>query len=138
MADLLVRLRTLCPDFATIEHGLTSSADPVLPAAIVMPMAMKAAESQLLEIPLRSQAIVQTFSIFILLKRQQDTLLSSKADDMDFLCAQLRAALCGWQVDAYHAPMNLAGGQLAQYQTGISCWREDYTAESELRIIANA
>ena len=133
-SDLINRVQMLCPAFAMVEHALTSSADETFPAAMITPSKVEALPDGLYGVGITSQIVTQTYSIFILLRRAQDTNFTSKAEDLDTLTDQLRAALVGWQLDGNHGPMNLVGAMLDKFHTGVVCWREDYSTETELRI----
>lgn len=133
-ADLIARVQATCPGFDVVGHALTSSADDGLPAALITPSKVEALPDTLFGLGIHSQIVIQTFSIFILLRRAQDTNTTSKADDLDDLTDQLRAALVGWQIDGDHTPMNLTGAMLDKFHTGVVCWREDYSTETELRV----
>jgi hypothetical protein len=131
-SDFMARIKAMCPDFATVDHALTSAADVDLPAAMVTPASMSATPDDLIG-AVHNQNVRQVFSVYILLARLQDGYISSNADDLDTLTGQLRAALPGWQIDNDHGPVNFAGGQLDRYHTGLVCWREDYSVETQLR-----
>ena len=133
-SDLITRVQTLCPGFALVDHALTSSADETFPAALITPSKVEAQDDGLIGLGIHSQIVVQTYSIFILLRRAQDTATTSKAADLDDLIAQLRTALPGWQLDGNHGPMNFVGAMLDKFHTGVVCWREDYSTETELRL----
>ncbi|MGV8987812.1 MAG: phage tail terminator protein [Cypionkella sp.] len=133
-ADLISRVEDLCPGFEMVDHALTSTAEEVLPAALITPSKTEAQGDSLFGLGIHSQIVTQTFSIFVLLRRAQDTNTTSKADDLDDLTDQLRAALAGWQLDGDHSPMILVGGMLDKFHTGVVCWREDYSTETELRV----
>ncbi len=133
-ADLIARVAAQCPGFAAVDHALTSNAEEALPMALITPSKVEALEDGLVGLGIHSQIVTQTFSIFVMLRRAQNSDLASKADDLDTLTGQLRAALPGWQFDADHGPMNFVGGTLDKFHTGVVCWREDYSTETELRL----
>jgi hypothetical protein len=130
---LIARISAQCPLFACVDHALSPAKELTYPAAMVVPSELAAAPDGLFGI-VHDQDIVQKFSVFVLIGRREDTSIWSGVDDLDDLTAQLRAALLGWEVDNDHAPMNLAGGKLDRYITGIVCWREDYSVETSLRV----
>lgn len=131
--DLITRIKAQCPGFALVDHALTSAAETTFPAALVTPSALEAQPDVLFGLGIHSQLVTQTFAVFFMLRRAQDTALLVKVDELDDLTAQLRASLVGWQIDGNHTPMNLVQGMLDKFHTGIVCWREDYSTETELR-----
>lgn len=132
-SDLITRIKAQCPAFAMVDHALTSAAETAFPAALVTPSELTAEPDGTFGAGVHSQLATQTFAIFFMLRRAQDTALVAKIDELDDLTAQLRAALVGWQIDGNHTPMNLVQGMLDKFHTGIVCWREDYSTQTELR-----
>lgn len=132
---LMERIRAECPGFAAVEHALSSSADMAFPAAMVTPSKCEAAAEGTVGLGIHSQLVTQTFSIFILQTRTQDGVVGyGKADGLDDLIDELRAALVGWQPDTEEEPLQLVGGLLDRFHTGTVCWREDYSIQTELRL----
>lgn len=131
--DVIDRIRTYVPEFASVSHALQPPMDFAYPAALVTPSRMMAPPATMIGGAFE-QEVMQTFSVFVLLERRSDSELVSGIEEHDTLCAALRAALMGWQIDADHAPMMLAGGQLAEFQPGTVCWREDFSVETFVRI----
>ena len=134
-AVLMDRIRAECQGFAAVDHALTSAADLAYPAALVTPSKAEALPEGTVGQGVHSQLVTQTFSVFVLLARSQDGIVGyGKADDLDDLTEALRAALVGWQPDPDASTVQFAGGMLDRFHTGIVCWREDYSLETELRL----
>jgi hypothetical protein len=130
-ADVMARVRSQCPGFATVDHALSSNAEFAYPAALVSPVMVNSNPARLLTV--HSQIERVTFGVFIILERRQDALGTSAADQLDDLRVSLRAALAGWQAPGATLPFDAAGGRLDQWRPGIAGWREDFSAETELR-----
>lgn len=132
---LIERIRQECPGFSGVEHALSSSADLDYPAAMVTPTRVDAAPEGTVGLGVHSQLVTQVFSIFVLLTRTQDGVVGyGKASTLDDLSAELRAALVGWQPDTEEAPVQFVGAMLDRYHTGVVCWREDYSIQSDMRL----
>ena len=133
VVQVMDRIRLTCPGFASVDNALTSAATLDYPAALVTPLKVDASQARFTSYHI--QKSVQTFGVYLILRREQDD-PTGPSVEFDDLCAQMRAGLPFWTPDpTLYSPMNFAGGQLDRYRDGIVCWRDDYTIESEIRII---
>lgn len=131
--QIIERIFEACPGFASVESALTSAATLDYPAALVTPLKLDAVPARFTSF--HTQQTVQTFGVYIILRREQEE-VPGGTGLFDDLCFELRAGLPFWTPDAsLYSPMNYAGGQLDRYRDGIVCWRDDYTIESEIRIM---
>lgn len=131
VSDILARIRGECmPPFAHVDHALTSGAEYDYPAAFVAPVKRVAEFPRLLGA--HAQMTRATFGVFVVLPKRQDTVAASAADDLDDLCASLRAALVDWRPTGAENPLFYVGGELVERE-GIACWREDFATDFDLR-----
>lgn len=132
LRDVVNRLKAECPGFQHIGHALTSSAQYDYPAAFVAPVKVTAQPSGLLGS--HRQMTTRTVGVFVVLDRKQDDAPDAGNDDLlDDLCADLRAALMGWQAPGADMPFDYAGGELSQMRDLVG-WREDFSVTTELRM----
>lgn len=130
VTDIVARIAAQCPGFAHVAHALTSGGDYDYPAAFVAPVKRVAEFPRMLGY--HAQMTRQTFGVYVVLPKRQDTLISSAADDLDDLCAELRAALTDWMPAGADQPLFYVGGELAERE-GIACWREDFATDIDMR-----
>jgi hypothetical protein len=129
---IIARIKAQCPGFVTVDHALTSAADMAQPAALVTPVQSVAGEPRL--VGLHSQRERTIYGVYVLIERRQDGIAGGALADLDALRAELRDALKGWTPDpAIHTELELAGGQLEPYRSGIVAWRENFASETEHR-----
>lgn len=129
-SDIVDRIAAECPGFAHVAHALTSGAEYDYPAAFVAPVKRVAEFPRMMGHP--AQMVRQTWGVYVVLPKRQDTTVSSASDDLDSLCEELRAALIDWRIPGSDQPIFYVGGELAERE-GIACWREDFAADTDLR-----
>jgi hypothetical protein len=134
-APVVARIKEQCPDFAYVEHILTSAATYPLPAALVVPVKIDAIGPRINIPGGYAQDMEMTVGIYIVMPRRQDNSgVAEGAELFDSLCAQLRAALVNWTPPEAVQPMEYAGGQMAPYEPGVVTWREDFLVRNEMRL----
>ena len=133
-ADVVARIRDLCPNFAHVDHLLMSSTSYDYPAALIAPVENKG-DAPRINIPGGyAQDYESLFGVYIVFERRQDGPADNGGADMfDRLCDELRAALINWQPDWALSPITYAGGRMAPYDAGIVTWREDFAVSTEVR-----
>lgn len=130
---IIARIRSECPGFAYVDHGLTSALDHEMPAALVVPMKRKGGR------PLTWQPYIQQMSlqvgVFVIVRRRQNGEGDNgAADDIEALCESLRDALINWSDQpAIFTQMESLGGEIAPFVNGVSVWREDFATEYHIR-----
>jgi len=134
LGDVIARIQTQCPGFATVDHVLTSPSDFTRPAALITPVRYRGDAPRINTPGGYSQDVAMIFGVFIVLERRQDgTLDNGAADQFDTLLAELRDALVNWAAPDLYQPVAYAGGELAPYEPGNVTWRDDYSAEFDMR-----
>lgn len=134
LTQIIEQIKTQCPDFALVDHVLSSAATYPYPAALVTPV-----ESRSLSEPndfagSYRQDIQLVVGVYVVIERRQNQIADlGGAEQFDTLCASLRAALINWQPDGAIRPVSYAGGKMAPYDAGVVTWREDFIVEFEVR-----
>lgn len=129
VSAIISRIDAQCPGFVTVTHAMTSAAGMAYPAAVVALTRVDTEPPALIGI--HQQLCRVRFGVYIVDARSQ----AAGADALDGLRAELRAALVGWQpAGPYLEPLFYAGGQIGQYQDGLSFWREEFGTTQEIRI----
>jgi hypothetical protein len=134
LAEIVERIKDQCPDFAHIDHVLTSPVTHAYPAALIVPVDKQASPPRI-NIPGGfSQDVTLIVGVYIVLERRQNGIADyTGADLFDTLCAQLQAALVNWTPTGAIQPMFYAGGKMAPYDAGVITWREDFSVDYEVR-----
>lgn len=134
LADFVERIRSECPDFAHVDHILTSATGYDYPAALITPVD-KRADAPRINIPgAFAQDVTLLVGVYIIMERRQSGAGDhGGADLFDRLCASLQAALINWEPTGALAPVIYEGGKMAPYDAGIVTWREDFSVQYEVR-----
>lgn len=134
-AAVVARIKQQCPDFAHVDHILTSAATYDLPAALVTPVKTDA-QAPFINVPGGyDQEYLPIVGVYIVIaRRQNEPGDMGGADLFDRLCAQLRAALVNWTPPEAIEPVQYAGGMMAPYEPGVVTWREDFSLRYAMRI----
>lgn len=134
-ADIVARIRELCPDFAHVDHVMTSASSYSYPAALVVPVKRRA-DPPSINIPgAFRQDVALVFGVYVVMERRQNGVADNGgADQFDVLCTSLQAALVGWEPDGANTPVIYVGGEMAPYDAGIVTWREDFAIEYEVQV----
>jgi hypothetical protein len=74
-----------------------------------------------------SQNVQETYAVFVSAKNVRTVTGADAADQAETRCAQIQAALLGWQPIAGADILTYAGGQLVDERAKIFIWRELYT-----------
>lgn len=135
LGEVISRIQAQCPEFALVDHVLTSPATYPYPVALVGPV-RNVGEPPGINIPGGyAQEVSVTFGVYIVLERRQNGVADfGAADAFDALCLSLRTALVNWLPTGCWQPVMYAGGQLAPYDgSGVVTWREDFSTIFEMR-----
>ena len=82
-----------------------------------------------------SQRIEETYAVVIVSRNVRDPRHGDSADENEALCAQVSAALLGWQPDETTEPMEYAGGRLVSLLNGAYYWQEHYRTARHRRAV---
>lgn len=136
ISQIIDRIREECPEFAVVDHALTSPASIAYPAAMVVPVEARGNPPYLFGEGEYHQISHRKIGVYVMIARRQDgDADNGAADDFDALCESVRAALMGWAPDARGDVLAYAGGVLAPFAQGSVSWREDFTLSEDLRRI---
>lgn len=134
LAELIERVRVQCPEFAYVDHVLTSAATYPYPAALISPVEKRASPPAISIAGGFAQDVALMFGVYIVMERRQNGIADfGGADLFDTLCASLQAALVNWEPTAIIRPVFYDGGKMAPYDAGVVTWREDFSVEYEVR-----
>lgn len=134
LGDIIARIQDKCPEFATVDHVLTSPADFARPAALVAPVSNRAAPPNIVITGGFAQDVASIVGVFIVIERRQSGSYDNGAADVfDTLTRSLRTALVNWNPGDLIQPITYAGGVMDAFQPGNVTWRDDYSAEFEMR-----
>lgn len=134
LGEIIIRIREQCPEFALVDHVLTSPVSYPYPAALVAPVDKRASPPSINIAGGFAQDVAMMVGVYIVLERRQDGPGDFGGADMfDTLCASLQAALVNWSPDGALRPTFYEGGKMAPYDAGVVTWREDFSVEYEVR-----
>ena len=133
VSDIVAKIKADCPGFQHVDHVFSAPGDLPRPLALVAPVKREASDRRL--VGQQVQDVRATFGVYVILTKATDDPGENVADDLDALCAELRAALVGFRpigTDPGEQPLIYAGGELAERE-GIVCWREDFSTRIDMR-----
>lgn len=130
IGEVIDRIRSQCPDFAEVNHVLTSPATMTYPAALVSPVRNVASKPVTFGTSNYQQDVNSVIGVYIVMERRQNGAFDSGTSDLfDILTTSLRAALVNWKPSGLIQQIFYAGGEMAPYDQGLVTWREDFSAK---------
>ena len=135
IGDVIARIQQACPDFATVDHLMTSPSDFEKPAALVTPVRNRGSAPSIMIPGAYDQDVSSIIGVYVILERRQNGAFDNGVADLfDTLTTSLRTALVNWYPTGLIQPIVYAGGEMAPYETGLVAWREDFAIEFEMRL----
>lgn len=135
LAPVIARLTAQCPLLRLVQAGLAPTTPATHPAAYVFPLLVAALPNALLGV--HDQQITERLGVELTIRNASRAGTGAgAADELEAVRLQVLSALAGWQMGAAYVPFNYGGGRLMEFDAGNAIWRDEYTTESYLRILA--